>query len=387
MKNNRIESIDLLRGIVMVLMALDHTRAFLHYDSYFFSPTDISQTTVPLFITRFITHFCAPVFVFLAGTSAYLSGRRKNKKELSTWLIKRGVWLVILELTIVQFVWQFQLDYAMNVLQVIWVLGVSMIFLAAFIYVPKRLMITVSLIVIFGHNALDGFEPETWNGLWTILHLQAPIVTKYFAIMVFYPLVPWVFVMPLGYHFGVLYTQDFDPIVRKKYLIYLGLTAIGLFFIIRALNFYGDPNSWSNFESLTSTILSFMNVSKYPPSLLYLLITLGPSILLLAFVENCKGRIHHAIVIIGRVPLFFYVVHLFVIHLVALIIATIMGFSPRLMVIELFISLTKSLQGFGFNLVVVYILAIAITLTLYPLCIWFWKYKNNNRDKWWLSYL
>ena len=387
MKNNRIESIDLLRGIVMVLMALDHTRAFLHYDSYFFSPTDISQTTVPLFITRFITHFCAPVFVFLAGTSAYLSGRRKNKKELSIWLIKRGVWLVILELTIVQFVWQFQLDYAMNVLQVIWVLGVSMIFLAAFIYVPKRLMITVSLIVIFGHNALDGFEPETWNGLWTILHLQAPIVTKYFAIMVFYPLVPWVFVMPLGYHFGVLYTQDFDPIVRKKYLIYLGLTAIGLFFIIRALNFYGDPNSWSNFESLTSTILSFMNVSKYPPSLLYLLITLGPSILLLAFVENCKGRIHHAIVIIGRVPLFFYVVHLFVIHLVALIIATIMGFSPRLMVIELFISLTKSLQGFGFNLVVVYILAIAITLTLYPLCIWFWKYKNNNRDKWWLSYL
>tara|TARA_R110000737_G_scaffold26452_1_gene45206 strand:- start:2160 stop:3323 length:1164 start_codon:yes stop_codon:yes gene_type:complete len=387
MKNNRIESIDLLRGIVMVLMALDHTRAFLHYDSYFFSPTDISQTTVPLFITRFITHFCAPVFVFLAGTSAYLSGRRKNKKELSTWLIKRGVWLVILELTIVQFVWQFQLDYAMNVLQVIWVLGVSMIFLAAFIYVPKRLMITVSLIVIFGHNILDGFEPETWNGLWTILHLQAPIVTKYFAIMVFYPLVPWVFVMPLGYHFGVLYTQDFDPRVRKKYLIYLGLIAIGLFFIIRALNFYGDPNSWSNFESLTSTILSFMNVSKYPPSLLYLLITLGPSILLLAFVENWKGRIHHAIVIIGRVPLFFYVVHLFVIHLVALIIATIMGFSPRLMVIELFISLTKSLQGFGFNLVVVYILAIAITLTIYPLCIWFWKYKNNNRDKWWLSYL
>lgn len=387
MKNNRIESIDLLRGIVMVLMALDHTRAFLHYDSYFFSPTDVSQTTVPLFITRFITHFCAPVFVFLAGTSAYLSGRRKNKKELSTWLIKRGVWLVILELTIVQFVWQFQLDYAMNVLQVIWVLGVSMIFLAAFIYVPKRLMITVSLIVIFGHNALDGFEPETWNGLWTILHLQAPIVTKYFAIMVFYPLVPWVFVMPLGYHFGVLYTQDFDPRVRNKYLIYLGLIAIGLFFIIRALNFYGDPNSWSNFESLTSTILSFMNVSKYPPSLLYLLITLGPSILLLAFVENWKSRIHHAIVIIGRVPLFFYVVHLFVIHLVALIIATIMGFSPRLMVIELFISLTKSLQGFGFNLVVVYILAIAITLTLYPLCKWFWNYKNNNRDKWWLSYL
>lgn len=384
---NRITSIDLLRGIVMILMALDHVRDFFHYDAYFFDPTDLSQTNTALFFTRFITHFCAPVFVFLAGTSSFFVGQRRNKKELSIWLLKRGIWLIIVELTIMKLAWNFQLNYSMNVLQVIWALGASMLFLAAFIHIPKKIMIAISLIVIFGHNAFDGYAPDIWNNIWTMFHVQGPIVTDSATFFMAYPLIPWIFVMPLGYHFGRLYQQDFNVEVRKKWLIYMGFGMIGLFIAIRFFNIYGDPYLWSNSGSMIYSYVSFMNVSKYPPSLLYLLVTLGPSILLLAFVENWNGKINNAVVTIGRVPMFFYIIHIYIIHLFAVFAAVALGFPAKLMIIDLFVSLTPELQGYGFSLWGVYGFWIALCLGLYPISKWYWNYKKNNRQKWWLSYL
>lgn len=386
-KSTRIESIDLLRGVVMVIMALDHVRDYFHYDAYFFDPTDLSKTNVALFFTRFITHFCAPVFVFLAGTSAFFVGQRRSHKDLSIWLLKRGFWLILIEITIMKFGWNFNLNFTYTVLQVIWALGISMVFLAAFIHVPKKLMIIISLIVVFGHNAFDNYSPESWSSLWTLLHVQGPIVTNFSVVFSAYPIIPWIFVMPLGYHFGTMYQKNFNQKTRIKWLRYIGFGSILLLIIIRAFNVYGDPNSWSQQESFSFTILSFINFAKYPPSLLYLLITLGPAILFLSFVENWKGKLYNAIVTIGRVPMFFYIIHVYIIHLLAIAAVALTGFSPKLMIIELFVTLTPELRGYGFSLWVVYAIWVLLIIGLYPICKWYWRYKSNNRDKWWLSYL
>ncbi|WP_338356888.1 DUF1624 domain-containing protein [Yeosuana marina] len=386
-KSPRIASIDLLRGMVMIFMALDHTRDYFHYDAFFFDPTDLSKTNIALFITRFITHYCAPVFMFLAGTSAFFVGQKRSKKDLSIWLLKRGFWLIIVEVTIMKFGWNFNLNYTVTVFQVIWALGASMLFLAAFIHVPKKLMIAISLIVIFGHNMLDGYMPEYWKDLWILLHVQAPIKTSFTTIFVAYPLIPWIFVMTLGYHFGLLYKQDFKPEIRIKWLRYIGVSAILLFIIIRYFNVYGNPTNWELQKSFGFTVLSFINFAKYPPSLLYLLVTLGPTILLLSFAENWKGKLYNAVVTIGRVPMFFYIIHVYIIHLLALVAVTLSGLSPKLMVIELFVTRTPELKGYGYSLWVVYAIWFLLILALYPVCKWYWNYKNNNRDKWWLSYL
>ena len=384
---NRILSIDFLRGLVMVIMALDHVRDFFHYDAYFFDPSDVTQTNPALFLTRFLTHFCAPVFVFLAGTSAFFVGERIGKPALAKWLLKRGLWLIVVELTIMKLAWNFKLDYSIILFQVIWVLGAAMLFLAAFIYVPKKMMIAISLLVVFGHNAFDGFNPQHWTGLWTLLHVQAPISLGNIMLFNAYPLIPWVFVMPLGYHFGRLYQKGYDAQMRLIVLRYIGIGMIALFFILRFINIYGNLAPWSVQPSPIFTVLSFFNITKYPPSLLFLLATLGPSILLLSYAEGWKGKIYNALVTIGRVPMFFYIVHIFVIHLLAVVAAMATGFSPKLMVIDLFVTLTPGLQGYGFPLWAVYIIWVAVVLAHYPLCKWYWNYKSNHRQKWWLSYL
>lgn len=384
---NRILSIDFLRGLVMVIMALDHVRDFFHYDAYFFDPSDVTQTNPALFFTRFITHFCAPVFVFLAGTSAFFVGERIGKPALAKWLLKRGLWLIVVELTIMKLAWNFKLDYSIILFQVIWVLGAAMLFLAAFIYVPKKMMIAISLLVVFVHNAFDGFNPQHWAGLWTLLHVQAPISLGNIMLFNAYPLIPWVFVMPLGYHFGRLYQKRYDAQMRLIVLRYLGIGMIALFFILRFINIYGNLAPWSVQPSPIFTVLSFFNITKYPPSLLFLLATLGPSILLLSYAEGWKGKLYTALVTIGRVPMFFYIVHIFVIHLLAVVAAMATGFSPKLMVIDLFVTLTSGLQGYGFPLWAVYVIWVAVVLAHYPLCKWYWNYKSNHRQKWWLSYL
>ena len=385
----RIKSIDLLRGLVMVIMALDHVRDYFHYDAFYFDPLDLTQTNGALFFTRFVTHFCAPIFVFLAGTSAFFVSQRRDKKSLCIWLIKRGGWLIVAELTIIKLAWFFKLDYSTVLLQVIWILGLSMICLAGFINLPKKLVIFVSILVILGHNVFDSFVPSgtITSGIWTFLHVFNLVGIGDIQVFVAYPILPWIFVMPLGYYFGELYKPTIDSKIRIKRLFQIGLGLTLSFFILRFMNLYGDPYLWSVQNSFSFTMMSFFNITKYPPSFLFLLITIGPSIIFLAFAEKWKGAFFDKLITIGRVPMFFYIIHIYVIHLLALVAAILTGFKASDMVIDVWVTMQPELQGYGFSLWVVYILWIILILALYPFCNWYNKYKSNNRHKWWLSYL
>jgi uncharacterized membrane protein len=401
-KSRRIDSIDLLRGIVMVIMMLDHTRDFVHNAAREFDPTDLSRTNIALFFTRWITHFCAPTFVFLAGTSAYLQfARGKSKAELSRFLVTRGLWLILLEMTIVQWCVTFHPDYRfLGFFQVIWVIGVSMIVLAALIHFPKTVIAAIGLSMIALHNLTDGIQVTGWRGpgtpvpglgtkLWILLH-QAfdgfPIFGDNTPVLfVIYPLVPWIGVMAVGYVFGVLY--QFDAARRRRLLLIIGGSATLLFVIIRAINRYGDPSVWKQQQSFVFTVLSFINTSKYPPSLLFLLMTLGPAILFLAFAESQStgGPIRNFFVTFGRVPLFFYVLQWFVAHVISLVLHIAVG-KPTAWLFASPLTFGPAPPGIGFNLGIVYLSWIAGVLLLYPLCRWFAGVKQRRRD-WWLSYL
>jgi len=419
----RLDSIDLLRGIVMVIMMLDHTRDFVHRDVLMgFDPTDLTRTNVILFFTRWITHFCAPVFVFLAGTGAYLQyARGRSKRELARFLVTRGLWLIVLEVTVIRVVVLGNVDYRLlGGLQVIWVLGVSMIVLAALIYFPLRITAVFGVGMIALHNLLDRFKVESWQGptsavptakakLWILLH-QAfegfPILWFFPSPVVFviYPLIPWVGVMAAGYVFGAVY--QWDVLRRRRLLLILGSVATVLFVGLRLWNTYGDPKPWSRQNSVTFTVLSFLNTTKYPPSLLFLLMTLGPALLLLAWFEagtghqseshgdtpatrarpqSLPGRLRKVLVTFGRVPLFFYILQWITARIISILLHLIAGKPVRWMFgSEAFLSGPP--PGVGFNLAVVYASWIVGVILLYPLCKWFAGVKARRRD-WWLSYL
>ena len=388
--SNRIESIDLLRGIVMIIMALDHVRDYFHADAFVFDPTDLSQTSVPLFFTRWITHYCAPVFIFLAGTSAFLVGNRKGKKELSIFLLKRGLWLVFLELVVVNFAWFFNLHFSVFLLGVIWVIGISMILLAAFIHLPWKLILLTGILLVAGHNLFDSFHVEGNNipaFLWSFLHTFSFFQVGSTLIAVAYPLLAWLGVMLLGYCFGTLYQPGYDALQRKKILRYMGLTAITLFVVIRSINLYGDPHHWSSQATPVFTMLSFLNVTKYPPSLLYVFMTLGPAILFLSLAEGSVAKISRPLVTVGRVPMFYYLLHIYLIHILAVIAVVATGFSASSMFLSTWVTMTPELKGYGFNLWVVYGVWLFVVLLLFPLCKWYESYRRNHPEKWWLSYL
>lgn len=389
-KSQRIESIDLLRGIVMIVMALDHVRDYFHADAFLYNATDLSKTSVILFFTRWVTHFCAPVFIFLAGTSAFFIGTKRSKKELSSFLIKRGLWLVFLELTIVNFAWFFNFQFSLITLFVIWALGVGMIVLAVFIHLPLKITLSVGLLMVFGHNLLDGFKVEgdgTDAILWSMVHqFQGFQLSEGYFLFIAYPLVPWVGVMLLGYCFGVFYQPSFAN-SRKRILLFLGFACTALFVLVRFLNGYGDPSSWSVQQKPVFTVLSFLNVTKYPPSMLYLLVTLGPAIIFLAISENYFGSLSQKIKVLGRVPMFYYLLHLYLIHLLALIAALLTGYEVSDMVFNTWVTDSPNLVGYGFNLWVVYAVWIGVVIILYPLCKWYDTYKAAKRAKWWLSYV
>jgi uncharacterized membrane protein len=383
----RIESIDLLKGLVMVIMALDHARDYFHYSAFMFNPADLTQTTLPIFFTRFITHFCAPAFSFLAGLSAFMIGKRKSPSELSSFLLKRGLWLIFIELTIISFGWHFDPEFRRSPLQVIWVLGVSMIVLAGLIHLPKRIILIFSITIIFGHNLLDGIDIKD-NVFWSILHqVNRHFIDETHFISTVYALIPWIAVMSLGYCFGSLYDTTFDIQKRRRILNGLGLGSMLLFFILIVFNVYGDPVKWTNYGINLKTLMSIFNVTKYPASLLYLLITLGASILFLANSEKLKGKVVDFFCVFGRVPFFYYILHLYLIHFLALIAAELTGFGWQKMILPTFPTRVEALKGYGFNLVTVYLIWIFVIALLYPLCKKFDTYKQNNKDKWWLSYL
>ncbi|MES2649021.1 MAG: heparan-alpha-glucosaminide N-acetyltransferase domain-containing protein [Bacteroidota bacterium] len=384
---NRITSIDLLKGLVMVIMALDHVRDYFHYSAFMFDPADPEQTTLPIFFTRFITHFCAPAFSFLAGLSAFMIGKRKMPGELSIFLVKRGIWLVIIEVILVSFGWKFDLQFRHIGLQTIWQLGISMIVLAGLIHLPKTVILVFSCVIIFGHNLLDKIHFDG-SYLWAILHERRQFEwTEGHYFRSAYPLLPWIAVMSLGYCFGSLYQVSFDAAKRKIILNSLAAGTLILYILLILINKYGDPFPWTNYGEFSKTLMSVLDVNKYPPSLRYLLITLGGTFFFLANSENLKGKVVDFFCVFGRVPFFYYILHIYLIHLLAAFAAYFTGFGWQALVLEKFITGVMALKGYGFNLVTVYGIWILVVLLLYPLCKKFDSYKQAHKEKWWLSYL
>ncbi|HKP70823.1 MAG TPA: heparan-alpha-glucosaminide N-acetyltransferase domain-containing protein [Pyrinomonadaceae bacterium] len=424
----RIYSVDLLRGIVMMIMLLDHTRDFVHHNALMSDPTDPVTTTVPLFFTRWITHYCAPTFVFLSGVSIYLqklSG--KSNRQLSWFLFTRGVWLVILELTVIRFLVMFNLDYSSDLgfLQVIWVIGVSMIVMSVLIFLPIAVVGILGVLMIVLHNLADtridlppqiafGGATDLGQILWLVLHQQSLVpVAGGASVFVAYPLIPWVGVMAAGYALGVVYSWDAER--RRRFLLAIGVIATVLFIGLRATNLYGDRNDFRskteflegvkakgeagelgpNFTMPTPamsepafSIVSFFNTTKYPPSLLYLLMTLGPALIILSLTDGISGQAlwQRVAIVFGRVPMFFYILQWISAHLV---------FGVGLSWIAgkdigyFFQSIGPNMQvppDNGFSLTVVYLAWIAGLILIYPLCLWYGNYKQRNKH-WLLSYL
>ena len=366
----------------MVIMALDHTRDYFHYSSFFFDPSDAAHTTWPIFFTRFITNFCAPAFSFLAGLSALMIGKRKTPAALSAFLFKRGLWLVFVEIIIISFGWKFDIQFRDIGLQTIWSLGISMIVLAGLIHLPKSIILAFSCIIIFGHNLLDNIH-FAGNIFWSILHERNRFTwTEGHSFITAYSLLPWVAVMSLGYCLGPLYDSSYGAGRRKDLLNNLGLSSFALFFILIAINKYGNPVRWINYGNTSKTLMSVFDVNKYPPSLLFLLITLGATFLFLANSEKLKGKIVDFFCVFGRVPFFYYILHIYLIHLIAMFIAQVTGFGWQAMILPTFVTRVQALKGYGLNLCMVYLIWIAIVLLLYPLCKKFDRYKQGHKEKW-----
>jgi uncharacterized membrane protein len=389
-KTKRIESIDLLRGIVMIIMALDHVRDYFHNGAFVYSPTDLSQTTAAVFFTRWVTHFCAPVFVFLAGVSASLYGAKKSNSALSFFLFTRGVWLVIAELFIVTLEWTFNPTYPYLNLQVLWATGISMILLSAMIYMSKYLIFITGVLLIAAHNLLDNIHVPG-NGiesfLWALLHERGNFTFGIFSFSILYPVLPWIGIMAVGYVLGSLYNPFHDSKKRRRILLLSGCGAIIVFIILRAGNFYGDAAHWALQKNAAFSLLSFLNVTKYPPSLLYILMTLGPALIFLSLSEKPLNKFTSRITIFGRVAMFYYLLHIFLIHLIAIIGAAILGYHWSDMILSTRVNVAPQLKEYGFSLITVYIIWITLIIVLYPFSKWFDKYKRSHQStKWWLSY-
>jgi uncharacterized membrane protein len=391
-KAPRLVSVDILRGLVMVIMALDHTRDFM--TNIRFTPEDLSHTYGTLFFTRFITHFCAPVFSFLAGTGAYLAASRgKSIPQISRFFFTRGLWLVVLELTVVDFGWCF---VPWSAAGVIWILGWSMVVMALIVRLPIRWIGAFGIGMVFTHNLLDRINPASFGKLywlWMMLHVPGQIqVTPNFVFLNLYVLIPWVGVMAAGYAFGALLLRP----DRRKWLLTLGLSITALFFVLRGFNLYGNgiagyPYSvgpWQVQPTFSLTVISFFNTLKYPPSLHYLLMTLGPALVLLALLDGASAErgLGRILLVYGRVPMFYYILHLYLIHLLA-IAAALAFHQPAAWLWHGAIFLNPTPPGYGHGLPFIYAMWMLAVASLYLPCRWFMEFKQRHRDWTWLSYI
>jgi uncharacterized membrane protein len=390
----RIQSVDALRGAIIIIMALDHVRDYTSVAAMSFSPTDLSRTTVALFFTRWITHFCAPVFAFTAGIGAffwYQHGRTKS--QLSRFLLTRGLWLVFLEITVVRFIlfFEWQFHGAVIILLVFWMLGLCMVALAALVHLPVRTLAPLSLLVIAAHNLFDSVDSARFGRLaplWDVLHQQAAIPFHGTVFAIAYPLIPWVAVMSAGFCLGAVLLWD-QPF-RQKFLVRVGVALSIGFVLLRAWNRYGDPAPWAHQSSAVFTFLSFLNTTKYPPSLLFLFMTLGPALIALAFLDRVKLSPNHPVIVFGRVPFFFFLFHFALAHVLAVALGA-LRYGPHHFLLlpappfggpgELFP------PDYGFSLPVVYIIWLTVVVIFYPVCRWYGNLRQRRRDLWWLSYL
>ena len=379
----RLTSVDMLRGLVIILMALDHTRDFFHARAWLLDPLDPAQSDVALYATRWITHFCAPTFVMLAGMSAFLQGEfGKSQGGLARFLLTRGAWLVFLEMVVINFGWNFSIPGFG--LSVIWALGVSMIALAGLIWLPRRAVLAIGVAIIAGHNLLDPVVPAQLGAaapVWVALHEGGPTLTAFFIV---YPVLPWIGVMALGYGLGPILVGD--PARRRRLLAVVGLSMIAAFFVVRGINLYGDPQGWTVRSEGLRTAFSFLNVRKYPPSLDYLLVTLGGGLALLPVLERLKGALADLLLVYGRAPLMFYVAHIYLIHVLALAAGMAMGFDPAIFVGVMVDPSGMAAARWGLPLAGVYGVWLLVLALLYPVCRWWGALKQRRRD-WWLSYL
>ena len=380
-----MSALDILRGLVIALMALDHVRDFV-MTAAVQDPT-VDPTTGPLlFATRWITHFCAPTFVFLAGTSAGLMASRKSAAELASFLWTRGLWLIVLEVLVISSAWTFSPTGVAEwggrlyvALQVIWAIGASMVVLAGAQFLGRRACLVIGAVILPGHNLLDAVWPAAsmsgnTAGVWAALHARQLYEVGAFRIFFSYPLLPWIGVMLLGYGAAGLF--ELPEKQRNAWLVRIGIGMVIAFVLIRALNVYGDPSPWEG------SVTSFLGTTKYPPSLLYILMTLGPAAIACAFVDRLYAPIRNALMTLGRAPLAFYLAHLYVIHAVAMLLGVAQGFAA-----EQFETHYRFFpQGFGVGLLGVYVIWIAVVVALYPLCRWVAAVKARRKD-WWLSYV
>lgn len=377
MIKQRIQSIDMLRGLVILIMLLDHVRErfFLHMQVS--DPMDVTSTDPALFFSRFAAHFCAPIFIFLTGLSAWLYAHPANgaPRSASAFLVKRGVFLIALEFTLITFSWMG--SYHTVWLQVIWVIGLSMLALAALLHLPRRWQLLLGLALVFGHNALTpiNFMPGDWGySLWTILHDRNILLqTDSLTIKLSYPALPWFGVILLGYYAGPLYAPTQAAEARRQYLLWGGLLAISLLLVLRGFNIYGETLPWQLHDNLTHSLMSFLNFTKYPASLHFLLVTLGVMCFMLRWMEQWQSKPAQILVVFGSVPMFFYILHLYVLLVLYSIAIWLFGANHG------------NLYGVD-HISTIWLISLLLAVALYWPTLWFSRYKHTHRKPW-LSYL
>lgn len=388
-KKNRIESIDLLRGIIMIIMALDHSREYFHAAAHIDGPLNLATTTPALYFTRYITHFCAPGFVFLSGMSAWMQHQRKSTGELSKFLITRGAWLIILDMVVITFGTTANPYFDFIIIQTLWAIGISMLILGLVIWLPFPLIFIIGLIIVFGHNLMDKVEAaqEQLPVWWNLMHKQAPVhLWGNHTLFIFYPFLPWTGLMMLGYCCGKMFTR-YHGTKRNRKLLVLGLSILIFFVVLRYSNTYGDPQHWTMQKNAIYTIMSFLNVEKYPPSLLFLCITIGVSLIALAALANVRSRLATMIITYGRVPMFFYIIHFYILSGLNVLLFLLRGHTVKEgLTVNPNFPFKFLIPGEGYSLATCYLIWILVVICMYPLCRWYDRYRTSHPDKKWLSY-
>ncbi|HYF31267.1 MAG TPA: heparan-alpha-glucosaminide N-acetyltransferase domain-containing protein [Chitinophagaceae bacterium] len=385
--SKRIASIDIVRGLVMIIMALDHVRDLLHVSALTQSPTDLSTTTPALFFSRWITHLCAPTFVFLSGVSVYLASFAKDTAAQRRFLLTRGLWLIVLEFTLINFTLWFDVQFRILMLQVIAAIGVGFIVLSFLLKVSPKVIGILAAVILVSHNLLQFVPPSgsaALNVMRNLFFTPGPQVSGGFMFLVSYPLIPWIAIMLLGYSLGSLFRQQEG--YRNKLLLGAGIGALMLFVVLRWTNVYGDPVPWSQQKDALFTVLSFVNVTKYPPSLLFTLLFIGITLLLLRFADKLPALVKRILSVYGSVPLFYYILHLLLIRLAVFIMVFAQGFKWNDLLFGPF-QFGRPAAGSGIGLGGVLLVWLAIVALLYPVCKWYSRYKQLHPGKLWLRYV